>query len=376
MNNLGILPKLTKDYILERLSQEDIMEYYTKIPVNTITLMGNSFTSPLREDNNPTCNYYYKEDSRGEIRLKLKDWNGSFDGDIFDIASFYTKISTKTGQGFALLLHEIAKTFNIHKYKNNKEEVLKLEKEIKLFKTTNQLKLFKVIPRKWNDFDKQYWYNSFGIDSNLLRLGKVIPVSELHIEDDSGYFKKIYNYYSKDPAFAYFGGKLNGINIWKIYFPFRNKTNRKFLTNYSFIQGLDIFTPSKVGIITKSLKDVLVYKSLGLEAIAIPSETYLMTKDEFFNIKTKCDITITNFDYDKAGILLANKYKKIHGCLPLMFTKGRFNQYDFGVKDMSEFRQQFGRDKSMELIQNLIHKYYEDLESLTLYNYNTLKWIV
>ena len=374
MSKLGVLPELTKKYLLERLTQEEIMEYYTGIPVNNFTLSGNSFKSPIRPDKNPTCNYYYSTDNRGETRLRLKDWNGSFNGDIFDIASHYTKIRTESSQGFKLLLHAIAKDFKIHKYVEG-EERAKLEIVIDEYHKRKNLKIFKVIPRKWNEYDKRFWFDKFGIGSELLRIGKVIPVQDLEIEGENGFFNKIYKYYSKDPAYAYYGGSINGITIWKIYFPLR-KDRRRFLTNYGFIQGLHMFQPARVGIITKSLKDVLVYKTFGIEAVAVPSETYVMTKDEFFNIKSKCDIVLTNFDYDRAGILLANKYKRIHNCLPLMFTKGRFNQPDYGVKDFSEFREVFGKEKTNELIASLIEKYYDDIQQLTLYNYESLKWIV
>ena len=59
MNNLGIYPKLTKDYILERISEEEIMGYYTGVPVIEENFYGNAFTSPFRKDTLPTCNYYY-----------------------------------------------------------------------------------------------------------------------------------------------------------------------------------------------------------------------------------------------------------------------------------------------------------------------------
>ena len=374
MSKLGVLPDLTKKYLLERVTQEEIMEKYTGIPVNDYTLSGNSFKSPIRTDTNPTCNYYYSEDKRGEVRLRLKDWNGSFNGDVFDVASHFLKIRAETGQGFKLLLHQIAYDFKIHKYTDG-EERQKLEEVLQEYHKKIGLKVFKIIPRTWNEFDKRYWFDKFGIGSELLKLGKVIPVSEVEIEGENGYLNKIYKYYSKDPAYAYYGGVIEGITIWKIYFPLR-KGRRRFLTNYSFIQGLHMFQPARVGIITKSLKDVLCYKTFGIEAVAVPSETYLMSKDEFFNIKSKCDIIFTNFDYDKAGILLANKYKRVHKCSPLMMTKGRFKQPNFGVKDFSEFREVFGREQTIRLIQSIIDKHLDDIEYFNNYNYNSLKWIV
>ena len=59
MENLGLYPKLTKDYILERVSEEEIMEFYMDIPVIDENFYGNSFRNPFRVDDFNTCNYYY-----------------------------------------------------------------------------------------------------------------------------------------------------------------------------------------------------------------------------------------------------------------------------------------------------------------------------
>jgi hypothetical protein len=368
MLKLQYKEKLTIKYILERVTQEEIMEYYLKFPVNNETLSANSLLSPFRKDNNPTCNYYYIEDKFGKIKLKFRDWNGAFNGDVFDVAATVLKINITSSQGFMLLLHNIAKDFKIHKYANG-EERKKFDLLITEYHKNISIKTFTVIPRKWNNYDKQFWYDKFGIGVDLLRLGKVIPVSELYIEGENN-SSKIYKYFAKDPAYAYYGGEKNGIKLWKIYFPFRKKGERRFMTNYNFIQGLHLFQPAKVGIITKSLKDVLCYKRFGIQAIAVPSETYLMTKDEIFNIKSKVDILLTNFDYDKAGILLANKYKRVHGILPLMFTKGKYNQLDFGVKDFSEYIETYKDEKTKLLISSIINKYKKELDYIDLLNYN------
>lgn len=374
MKKLGVLPELTKKYILERITQEDIMEFYTGVPVTDYTLIGSSFTSPFREDENPTCNYWYSTSTRtGEVRLRLKDWRGDFNGDIFDVASHRTKISAKTPQGFKLLLHKIARDFNIHKYTESQERD-KLDITVIEYKRQAELVTFKVQPRAWNRFDKAYWYDKFGIGSELLKLAKCIPVQELNILGKDGYFHSIYKYHSKDPAYAYYQGQSNGINLWKIYFPL-NKNRRKFMTNSFLLQGKDFFIPSRVGLITKSLKDVLVLRNYGISAIAVPAETYLMTKDEYFDFKSKCDVIITNFDYDPAGIRLAQKYKKVHGCQPLMFTRGRYGTTDYGVKDFSEFRELYGHEKTQLLIQTILNQYIEGLDEITKYNYKSLQWI-
>jgi hypothetical protein len=379
LKNLNILPELTKKYILERITQEEIMELYTGITVDKYSLEGSSFTSLFRDDKNPTCNYWYKEDKFGEVRLKLKDWNGSFDGDVFDVASRVTKISSKTGQGFKLLLHKIAYDFKIHKYSNLSKDALFERKKLNIFIESYikraELKVFKVIPRSWDNYDKKYWNDRYGINGEILKIGKVIPVYELEVEGKDGYLHKIYKYNSRDPAYAYYGGNIDGIVLWKIYLPLRKRGSNKFFSNYPFIQGLHMFQPARVGIITKSYKDVLCYKTFGIQAVAVPSETYLMNTDEFINIKSKCDIILTNFDYDATGVVLANKYKRVYNCQPLMFTKGKYNQPDFGAKDFTDFRDTYGREKTKNLIENLIDQYYEELQAINKYNYNSLQWI-
>ena len=56
----GIYPVLNKTYILERISQEQIMEYYLGISVKLDILLK----SPLRKDENPTCSFYYNQHGR------------------------------------------------------------------------------------------------------------------------------------------------------------------------------------------------------------------------------------------------------------------------------------------------------------------------
>jgi hypothetical protein len=374
MINLKLLPTLTKPYLLERVSQEEIMLYYIGIPVNTQTLEGSSFLSPFRSENNPdknpTCNYYYSENGK----LRIKDWNGSFHGDIFDVASWATKINSKTSQGFKLLLNKIAYDFKVHKYSVD-EERKKFNILYKQHITTKELKVFKVIPRPFNKFDGKTWYDRWEISSSLLKLGKVIPVQELQVEGNDGYLHTKYVYNSYNPGYAYYGGEINGIILWKVYFPLTKDKNKKFITNYSFIQGLNLLVPARVIVITKSFKDVLCFRVFGIVAICVPSETYVISKEIMFKLKSYADIVVTNFDYDKTGILLANKYKRVHNCYPIMFTRGRFNQPDFGVKDFTEFRETYGTEKTKALIINTFDKYKELFTYIDNLNKQAIKWI-
>lgn len=370
ITNIGIVDKLTINYILERVSQEQIMEHYIGIKVNNKTLIANSVLSPFRNDKNPTCNYYYTIDNKGYAKLRFRDWGGGFKGDCFDAASEVLKISTKNPQGFALLLNKIASDFKIHKYKDN-TEVEKLEHFYVNYKTSKSLKIFKIEPRAMTSYDVKFWTDMYGIDKEQLKKGNVYMVKKLFIQNENDELYEHYRYRSNDPAYAYYGGRLNGIGLWKIYYPYR-KVNR-FNSNYAFVYGQEFFQPAEFGLITKSYKDVLCFDTYGISSIGIPSETYLMKPDEIFNLKTKVDIVFTNFDYDRAGIILAQKYKKLYNISPLMLTKGKFQQPNYGAKDFTDYRAINGHKETLKLLEVVRNKFQEELDFFKLYNYESLK---
>lgn len=381
MDNLGIYPKLTKDYILERLSEEEIMEYYTNIPVVEENFYGSSFCSPFREDNFPTCNYYY---SPKDQKLRLRDFAGRSNGiydriynaDIFDVVGYYSNLNPNIKQHFILILHIIAKDFKLHKYKDDSEEVIKLNNFLIKQKNKKQrLTIFKVVPRKWNKGDEHYWFNKYGISSKTLKEGRVYPVQELYVESKQQTLDRYYIYKYSDPAYAYYGGIENEIHIWKIYFPLRskNKNLSKIVTNKGFVQGFETFLPCRIGVVTKSYKDVLALKEFGIQAISLSSESTPLTKDEHFRLRMYCDFVVSLLDYDRAGIKMANYLKKEFNIKPLMLTRGRYGKPDYGVKDFSDFRDAYGKERTKELINQAI----ESLSDFIEYSkkLNAKKWI-
>lgn len=360
---MQIYEKITKNYILQRIPQETIFEYYTNIKVCDDNFEANAFYSPFRKDNNPTCNYYYSGEYPN-IKLRMKDWNGSFKGDCFDAAAKRTNININNSKGFNLLLEKIAFDFKINKYTDEQHQIE--------FKTsyTNYIKskrlVFKVVPRKFNIYDKHYWYDTHCISSDILKLGRVIPIQELHIEGKDGYLHLVYTYNYKNPGYAYLGKTVNNITEWITYFPFEQK-KYKHRRNANFVLGYNLFIPARIGIITKSYKDALAFKAFGISAVAIPAETYLMKQDEIIHLKSKVDILFTNFDYDRAGISLANKYKKIYNIYPIMLNNKKNDILNVGVKDFSAFIATYKKDKTINLLSFLYEKY-KDLFYATSYN--------
>ena len=87
----------------------------------------------------------------------------------------------------------------------------------------------------------------------------------------------------------------------------------------------------------------------------------------YFFMKRNFDVLFSCMDYDKAGIKMAIKLRRVYGITPIMFTK------EFKVKDFAEYVAKYGTEKTQNLIQTVFDRYKHDLYSIDAYNYHLLK---
>lgn len=378
MKGIKIYPKLTKEYIINTIGQERIMEKYIKVPVKDEYFLGSSFCNPFRKDNNPTCNYYYDNNNK----LRIRDFAGDlldrlYNMDVFDIVGHIHNLDSNVPQHFKLIQHIIAKDFRINKYEDDESEVLKLDEFLDIQKSKKKrVKIIKVVPRKWNKADELYWFKRYGISLTTLKAYRVYPAEEVWVETKPGILTRVYQYTSSNPAYAYYGGKDIELHIWKIYFPLSKGTKyNKIITNKQFEQGLDVYLPTKVGVVTKSLKDVMVLHELGIQAVTIAAESISLSADTYFKMKSYSGFIVSLLDYDTAGIKMANKLKRTYNIQPLMLTRGRYGKPDYGVKDISDFREVYGRDNTMQLINQSLDYLSDRFEDLDKQR-EELKWLL
>lgn len=90
----------TKELILNKISEERIMEHYLGIHVKKGLVK-----SPLRKDNNPTCSFYRNKHGT----LIFHDFSGHFSGDAFSVVMY------KYNCDFYKALQIIANDFDIIK---------------------------------------------------------------------------------------------------------------------------------------------------------------------------------------------------------------------------------------------------------------------
>ncbi len=324
----GINPTLTLDYINKTIGEERIFEKYL-CPV----VFGETILSPLRYDKNPTCRFFRGKNGQ----ILFRDFNGSFFGSCFEVVKYKYNVNLRD----ALII--IAKDFGLLNTLGLDKVKLKRIKKI-IVKETEQ-KIIQVKRQTWTEVDKRYW-KSFHLTSKILDKYQISSCKTVWIND-----KIVYNYTEKDPAYVYYFG----MGEYKIYFPMRDKY--RFLSNTSCLQGWDQL-PEKGDflIITKSLKDILVFDLLNIPAIAPQAESNFIPIERINLLKSKFSSIFTLFDFDRTGCRSAFRMWREHQIPMLFLTNGKYNTVDYKAKDIAEYINRFGLESTQELIKDTYNK--------------------
>lgn len=366
--------KLTKNYILSKVDQITIFSVYFNLPIETIQYCidtGEFIHSPIRLDVHPTCGFRY--DNRG--KLKFKDFAGYFWGDCFDAVAYvisnmpkYKNLDVNSKQGFFEVLKHITFTFKDIFYGDAKDPLISQNIQETLSKIKKDKQIIELVIRNWNDHDEQYW-KQFGVDLQSLNINFIYPIEQFYINRKSNPEPKYY-YSEKDPCYGYILGKdRQGIYNIKIYFPNRNKSTTRFITNCNHLEGIYQLSNDDYDIIvlTKSTKDrVSMYSCLktinslyGLNninkigLINIPHETYKLRSNEYKWLLSKLSnkgIIVSLMDNDRTGMIEAQYLRKEFDILPLIIPK----QYQ--AKDFSELIMKNDKKVIHNLIINTINQ--------------------
>lgn len=358
MSKIKIYDKITKDYLYQFISQQDIMEFYLGVNV----VFDQLIESPLRPDSSPTCGFKYNDKNI----LRFKDFAGYFWGDCFDVVAYRINqnqnilkyydinyVDSNNPKGFGIILDVIARDFKLGKYSGRhnlrKTDYIKPTPDKNKFKHKKEKSVFNIETRNWNYRDRNYW-SSYYLSKSECVNAHIYPLQALW---SNGLL--IYDYKNDDDiGYAYYFGQINGINQFKIYFP--NRKEYKFLSNTDVIQGLNILEKDKeFVIITKSYKDVICLKSFGISAIAPSSETNLISPVFADNLYKWFDYVFSLMDYDRTGVKMSIKLLNIYGISPLFFTdyplkRKNFKQGFRDCKDFSDYLKKYGVDETQKLI--------------------------
>ena len=363
--------KLTKNYILSKVDQITIFSVYFNLPIETIQYCidtGEFIHSPIRLDVHPTCGFRY--DNRG--KLKFKDFAGYFWGDCFDAVAYvisnmnnYKNLDVNSKQGFFEVLKHITFTFKDIFYGNAKDTLISENIKETLSKIKKDKQVIELVIRDWNRQDEQYW-KQFGVDLHSLNINFIYPIEQFYINRKSNPEPKYY-YSENDPCYGYILGKdKQGIYNIKLYFPNRNKSTTRFITNCNHLEGIYQLERNDYDIIvlTKSTKDRVsiysclksihsLYGEVNIGLINIPHETYKLRDNEYKWLRSKLNekgIIVSLMDNDRTGMLEAQYLRKEFNILPLIIPK------EYQAKDFSELIMKNNKQKINNLIINTINQ--------------------
>lgn len=370
--------KLTKQYILEKVSQITIFSIYLNLSDKIIQHCidtGDLIVSPIREDVHPTCGFRYDNKNK----LKFRDFAGYFWGDCFDvvalvISNMYNKqYNVSNKEDFIKILRHITFMFKDIFYGKEKDVNLINEINTSIINLKHKKQIIELVVRNWNINDENYW-NQFGVSIKFLNINFIYPVEQYYINRNINPEPKYY-YRENDPCYAYMLGQdKKGINNIKLYFPKRDKSTTRFITNCNHLEGVYNLDRNDYDIIviTKSTKDRLsigssirrinsLYGGIIISKIGcinIPHETYKLRQNEYDWLSNKLKTggkLISLMDNDRTGksesIWLRNNFNIIPILIP--------NNYK--CKDFAELVNKYNNDIIKEEIIKTI-KYINDYD--------------
>ena len=321
-------PKITKELILSRFSEEQLMEYYLHLPVKK-----GLFRSPLRRDKQPTCSFYRNKSGT----LIFKDFATGQHLNIFDVVQSifrcdYFESLRIIANDFGIVrdntLHKNPGKINLNPIKIKDKEISKIQIEVQEF-TDSELK----------------WWGKYGISKDILKRFDVYSCKHVFLNDQL--FAESQQHC---PIFGYYGKKYQGLELWRCYFP--KRTSFRFITNWPSkkIQGYDqLPKKGKLLVITKSMKDSMCLYSCGITACAPNSENLFIPDKVLEDLKNRFKNIVVLYDNDRPGLYNMAKIRKEHPELTYVFIPKKY-----GSKDISDFYKDHGRKETLNLIKTFI----------------------
>jgi len=321
-NNLD----LNRDFILKSISEQQIFDYYVDKPYK----LGEMIQSNLRDDDSTaSLNIYIKNGN-----IKYKDF-GHSQGNCFEYVKNLYQCEYKEA------LEIIAKDFGLVLGKASKP---KIHKEAEKFIEFN--KTIIPVPRGWKSLDKQYWTDRYYIPLRRLVEYEVFAAQHIYLKNRPDNMFIWASHADNNPIYYY---KLD--NHYKCYKPLSTDKKLKWLstTDVNDIQGMkQLPKRGELLIITSSMKDVLVLKELGYDAIALGGEGNRIPERILDYLWACFDNIVVFYDNDKPGLKYGKSFSEEIGAgmihIPLEYEE----------KDISDFTHIHRLDDTVSLMRKLI----------------------
>ncbi len=321
----GIKEKITREYILSRISEEDIFHKYLSIIPNTIDY----FCNPMRTDSHADCRFYRD----GSRRLKFNDFAYKVNLDCFNVVEKLYQCN------YYQAMDIVVKDFNLLGSEVNMQVIADLEKELKTARAKGELRVMRkeFTPRELE------WWKSEGLHKETLDIFNCASLQNVWYNGNL-----IYSYKKHDPGFVYH--LKEGTYNYKCYFPTREKY--RFLQNVNdCLQGYEQLPESgDFLIVGKSLKDVMNKYQYQIPSVAPMAEGCELTDEQYADLSERFFHIFSLFDRDRAGMIGAQKMRKRFGIKPILFGDPLFRKKS-EPKDFTDHHVKYGASYMLDLIE-------------------------
>lgn len=269
------LTYLTADYILSKVSEYEIFKRYC----TNFSEINKGFCSELRLDKNPDVFIY--NNSKGN--LYYKDFAKKLTLNCFQYVMLKYNVTFK--EALNIIYKDLKPSFTTY--------------STPVIKVTKLKTYIKPVIRNFNINDYNFW-SKYGINLSTLIKFDVYPAEYIYyLKGDKN---RVFMSDKKNPFYAY---KFidNGEIYYKIYRPYSTEYKFVFNGNINCIEGFDqLPLHGETLIITKSMKDVMVYYEMGYNAISLQGETNPLLPEIYQKLTKRFNNIIINYDYDPTGI--------------------------------------------------------------------------
>ncbi len=316
---------------IDELGHINIYSYYIGKKIISLPI---SFKSPLRKDEHPSFGLFMKNN-----KVLWKDFTLNKGGDV------YKFVQELYGLNFYQAIRKIRKDLIL----NTPDKSFT---NIKLVETNRKVYLqpyyFKNPPQSYYD----YWDKYKVITKDILYKNNVQAIKYAFMN----YSLKL-EYSDSNPIIGY-SWKRRGKIYHKIYQPCNEK--QKFISDFRGTSRYLVHNLNRIDkctdniIITKSVKDSMVFEGLNYNAISIQNEGISIPKEimEYLNTYYKKIYLFYDNDFNKNenwGQKAAKKLVKTYPYLINCKIDGRHR-----VTDISDFIKKYDKQKTIKLLKNLI----------------------
>lgn len=262
----------------------------------------------------------FASDSTHSFRFKLLDslmWKCFSTGKSGDCISLVSELHHES---FKDAVKRILNDFKVHSNVQSEPKILATDKFVR-YDTEIQ-----VVLQDFSQSDLDYWYQG-RIRRSTLDYFDVKATKQVWLNKGEGP-KLIWTYRKDNPIFRYL---ING--RYKIYKPLEKDKQWKWLstTKQCDWQGFDqLPATGEILILTKSMKDIMVWYEMGFPAISPCSESQTITSEEITYLRSRFKKIYLNYDYDKPG-MTQMIYLKLEYGLPIIITSDVENKDSFDL---------------------------------------------